>query len=197
MKIGRCHGERSCRACAGQFSQHARLRRAVLRYSFASSAACGLGANGPGPALRLRVDKFPKVIDLPCATAKSAKSKAFTLKGQMATSDRRGEQLWRRQRELRARRHAPPAGRDGKWHALLAGRDGRRRALLAEQDGRSHALSAARGGRWHAPFARLDGRWRAPLARRDRRWWTPSANISFCLRRAKTNRCSALLFCIG
>jgi hypothetical protein len=154
-------------------------------------------ANGPGPALRLRVDKFPKVIDLPCATAKSAKSKAFTLKGQMATSDRRGEQLWRRQRELRARRHAPPAGRDGKWHALLAGRDGRRRALLAEQDGRSHALSAARGGRWHAPFARLDGRWRAPLARRDRRWWTPSANISFCFRRAKTNRCSALLFCIG
>ena len=153
-------------------------------------------ANGPGPALRFRVDKLPKVIDLPGATAKSAKSKAFTLKGQMATSDRRGEQLWRRQRELRARRHAPPAGRDGKWRALLveqdgrrrallAEQDGRRRALLAEQDGRSHVLSAARGGRWHAPFARLDGRWRAPLARRERRWWMPSASASFCFHRVK------------
>ena len=104
-------------------------------------------ANGPGPALRLRVDKFPKVIDLPCATAKSAKSKAFTLNVQMGTSNRRGEHLWRRQRKLRARRHAPSARPDGKWHALIAG-----------LDGKSHALIVG-----------LDGKWRALLARRDER----------------------------
>ena len=63
-------------------------------------------SNGPGSALRFRVDKLPKVIDVPGATATSAKSKAFTLNVQMATSNRRGEHLWRRERQLRARQPA-------------------------------------------------------------------------------------------
>jgi len=127
-------------------TQRARLRRVVLQCSFASSAAWGW-ADSPGPALRLRVDKLPKVIDLQGTTAKSAKSKAFTLNVQMGTSNRRGEHLWRRQRELRARRHAPSARPDGKWHALIAGLDGKSHALIVGLDGKWRALLARRGER--------------------------------------------------
>jgi hypothetical protein len=61
--------------------------------------------------------------------------------------NRMGEKLWRRERQLRARRRALPAGRDGRWRALLAGLPARRHALLAGLPARRHALLEGRDGR--------------------------------------------------
>ena len=73
--------------------------------------------------------------------------------------NRMGEKLWRRERQLLARRHAPPAGLDGRWRALLAGLDGRRRALPAGLDGRRRALPARRRETLHCQLHNRLHRW--------------------------------------
>ena len=86
---------------------------------------------------------------LTCPVRRQSLQKVSRLKAQRH-QDRMGGKLWRRQNAPRARRHALPAGRDGRWRALLARRDARRHALPA----RRHALPARRDARWRALPAR-------------------------------------------
>src|SRR4029453_5951156 len=80
---------------------------------------------------------------LTCPVRRQSLQKVSRLKAQRH-QDRMGGKLWRRQNAPRARRHALPAGRDGRGRALHARRDARWRALPARRDARWRALPARR-----------------------------------------------------
>ena len=97
---------------------------------------------------RLRVDKFPKVIDLPCATAKSAKSKAFTLKGQMATSDKKGRTNYGYDKKNCAQddTHRPQDGTEsGTRYSQDGTQDGARYSQNRTEDGARYSQNRAEG----------------------------------------------------